>query len=532
MWSDAAMNVLRKVLSPMLFCVCTFSQGFTQDSLNGESLRTYPVDSLNVLLLNELSAKKVVMFGDAAHGHLTFERSITSFLNYWLDEVQRTPPRERMPRRIILALEMNSTFAKVMTDYFRSGDQLPLLRYFVDNATRYRSGTSFGFSVDALQFYEELRHVFLRLDSLQRTEHSGPVSLQLLGPEVDPPITPQDRMNLSDTEFQEKQTMWFAHVRDVESSKNIIQALKENPDSRALVFYGTAHLVRRLIDKNIVGGAPSLGPVYDYYLAHHLDSLLGRRNVSVFGTDPRPSERMTGRIEEFDHNSVGPDFIPHIEPVPPGQFPFYVVNSQPVVRATMELAKEYHSANDPFNWMLAGSALFRIVLASKYSYRGLDSSICSEADSLIQEIRAQYRVQSISSDVLSRAERITSGIDPLKDITLIDSIMMLANSNKDRMMMQSFREVLWNLPRAAGSFWYSREDNRAINNYQFVPFNESERKVIKERRRDIQTYCLLQLLWIGNSDEKRRAFAELKHLTKMEFDRPQEWYDWWRAKYD
>jgi hypothetical protein len=55
--------------------------------------------------------------------------------------------------------------------------------------------------------------------------------------------------------------------------------------------------------------------------------------------------------------------------------------------------------------------------------------------------------------------------------------------------------------------------------------------LITSRKEDLTEYFLVNLMWIGTSDEKKRAMEELKAKTGLKWETQQEWTAWWRTKY-
>jgi hypothetical protein len=225
------------------------------------------LDSLNTLLISELSKTRVVMFGDSYPGHITYSRCVTSFLECWLSRLQQSPRNTVLPRKLALALELGQAGETILNDYLTRGDRYPLMRFLIDEQMKFGSDayvTRLLF-VDYLQFCDRLRSIRTRIDSLNRQDPSLSISLEILGPEPNPPYRFSDVRSKPRQQFDAMKSQWDAGPRDRETSTRLTHYLAQHPSHKVLVFSRGTHVLRDSKD--------------GYFLARDLDSLLGRSNV-------------------------------------------------------------------------------------------------------------------------------------------------------------------------------------------------------------------------------------------------------------
>jgi hypothetical protein len=51
-------------------------------------------------------------------------------------------------------------------------------------------------------------------------------------------------------------------------------------------------------------------------------------------------------------------------------------------------------------------------------------------------------------------------------------------------------------------------------------------------KKDLTEYFLVELMWIGNTEEQDHARSRLQEITGLILKTPKEWSNWWRGKYN
>lgn len=476
----------------------------------------HQLDSLNALLLKELSKRRVVMIGDSYPGHITYSSCVTSFLESWLDRLQHTPSDTAMPRRLALALELGQPGEMILCDYLRTGDRYPLIRFLVDEQAKFDFDTyrTRQLSVDYLQFCERLRQVRNRIDSLNGRLPDVSVSLDILGPEPDPPYSYSDVRSKSRQEFNAVKSRWDTSERDQEVSLRLTKYLAQHPNQKLLVFSSSAHLQR----DNKEGT----------FLARYLDSLIGRAGVSVFRTSRIPRNPVSGpQIAEYIHDNEAPDFLISKPTSPPYPFPFFVVKSQNTFRALVDLAEQYDAGPDTLAKDLSRKMLAHALELLRRSHLALDPARNQQIASLQTVVAAATRKAIMASRTFADIRRLLSRFDPVQDVLEIDSVMTTFAPSQD--YYNTLTTLIDNLSAAASS---TSDTVRVVvlNDKQVDALTANWSRTWKQTKSDRHTYMLLQILWLGTPAEVANAMVALTRETGRDFSSALQWENWWQAR--
>ena len=477
-------------------------------------LALHPAEQLNVLILKELSTKRVVFFGDAYPGHITYSRCLTSFLGFWLDRLQQYPADTTVPRQVALALELGQPGADILNEYLRTGDRYPLLRFLIDeqmkfNGDMYRTRE---LSVDYVQFCERLRLVKMRVDSLNHQSANYAISLDVIGPEPEPPYGALEIRGTPRQDFNKTKSRWDAFERDRQTSSKLMHYLAGNPGARLLIFSAASHTLRTRGD--------------GIFLAHYLDSLVGRNNVSVFQTRRVLRDPVSGpQIEEHKHDGESHDFLVRKSATPPYPFPFFIVRSQNTLRAMVDLAEQYSTSSDTLERDRSRSLLGHALELLRCSHVALDPKQNSQIAIQQSIVAAATRKAILSSSTFPDIRRLVSRFDPVCDVVDIDSVMVTFTPSQD--YRNALTTLIDNLRRDSSSISINP---RVITNYRSVEeITEDWARTWRDKKADRRTYMLLQILWLGTPKEVTETMTALKQETGKDFSSAVEWEDWWQS---
>jgi hypothetical protein len=474
------------------------------------------LDSLNVLLARELSKNRVVMFGDSYPGHISNSRCVTSFLEYWLNGLQQNPSDTTLPHKIALALELGQHGEMVLNDYVRTGDRYPLIRFLVDEEEKFGSDAyhTRSPSSDYLQFCDRIRLIKLKIDTLNRQTPGFSISLEILGPEPQPPNGYTEMRRSARQYFDSMRSQWDADTRDRETSSHLAQYLTQHPDEKILVFSKGAHMLRDASD--------------GYYLARDLDSLLGRSTVSVFRTSLFQGNPVSApQIEEYRHDKATADFLVRKPVSPPHLFPFYLVKTQNTLRALAELSEQTSASPDTLQIDLSRRMLTHALELLRRSSLALDLIHNQEIAMLQAVVNAATRKAIMASQTYADIRRLISRFDAVKDVLEIDSVMTTFTPSSEY-----YNALTTMLDNLGGDSSSSQEDApRVIVGYKSVDtITATWARTWKERKSERRTYMLLQILWLGTPGEVVSAMNALKRETGRGYATPSQWEDWWQSK--
>ncbi len=515
--------------------VCAYAPPF--DSLC--IIRTYPFDSLNTILIDNLCRKKVVMIGDAYHEHGAFMRLVTGLLNRWVDTLEAEQKEgaraasaidgSAVPHKLMLFLENDSEHLDLHLRSIRNADAALWLSSMLKLETEWGHLIG-GTSVDVVEFAADLNRIIDRVARLNAKDSTHPYDFQIVGPEGVPPYKPFDRGQTRDTaqlrkkylEFERTKFNWFAHERDQISSNGIWKALTEHPGYKGVVFYGTAHLMRGLQNKADAGGrACGIDTANDYFLVHFLDVYFGRDSVAVFSSKRALGADESG-IAEYAHNGEMVDYNISCTLVPWGPSPLEIIPSRTVLTAFRELVRDCEKEGNEHGRMFGRAYATRLYLQLKRS--NLNNGIATRPllDSIRVHMRDTSAVTAANRDVL-----LDSLIAAYDGVSSIDSLQnwISIRASDSLLYNEMLNLVIMNIPGADPmyDFWNPIPIH--------LPLDTAMHAFVLAHNRDLVEYFLVNLLWIGTPDEKTHALAKLTMLTGQSYQTAEEWSKWWRGRY-
>ncbi len=516
-------------------------------------------DSLNALVLNNFTDKRIVMMGDRRHGTGYYMRLVTGVLDSWVSELENERRDQSakikdkeidwatlhsqlsLPKKLFLFVEQDSGGVAAMDEYFQTGDPVNML-------TRYDQRVYFAglYSVDWLEYLNDLRHVEERVEKLNAQDSSRPYDFRLVGPEIIPQYwrdykltrdTALSRQRLR--EFRKGRVKYDAQQRDGLTSESIRHLLDANPQYKALIFYGDAHLGRGkhdigdvFIDADVSVEENSSNSKEDvraeedlpkeqkegYYLVHYLDQYFSRDSVSTFVTGITPL-REEIKIIRYEEKSDSPDYIVLCKPETTLPFPLEFIRSQNTLLPLSELRKKYIEKSNEQEQIYYSIYTSRLYYQLKRSYLNTDSHIRPLLDSLLTDghdstATAKKRFTELSDKFIERFDAVQN-IDSLEDWMA----MPLRDSTTHLSMLKA---VIENLPSI------SEEDRDEIRN---ISLGERLKTVARRYDGELKEYLLVGLMWVGNTQEQDRARSELERMSGFVLRTPKEWSNWWRSKY-
>ncbi len=525
-----------------ILLICLAGCGKPQSSRN-IVMKVYPFHSLDSMALNDLRSKRIVMLGDGGHQYGYFMRMVTGVLGHWVDELElQKKGREsedrsgdiewnqfgyssRIPRKLFLFIEADSALVGDMNHYIQTGDILPWLKMIIQGESRYGRVMPSGISVANMEYFDELRNIKVRIDSLNDPRDSLRYDFRIIGPECIPSYLNDLKFTTDTTLMRERYEKfvrarfeYFLKQRDELSSSRIWNLLDANPDYKALVFYGTGHLLRGLRDKGAFG-KPSgwKGDTHGYFLAHYLDRYFSRDSVSVFFTFVSPSPGYTG-IQEIAKGPETPDY--EVECYPENDFPFPLewVNCRVTLRAILELREEYELEKGEDARF--SSEVYARWLASvlKFSYLGLGEREVPSVEKLIRT--ANDTSASLRRKYDEIADRLISEFDAVRNVNSLGEWFPL-QIRQYKFESYMLGHILTSLPTMMEA------DKEQVD----YGTGRGAGPVIARYSKELKEYYLVELMWLADSGERARARNDLRRLTGLKLKTPEEWSAWWRGRY-
>ncbi len=133
----------------------------------------------------------------------------------------------------------------------------------------------FGFYLENLEYYTNLRKFSLAVDSLNKHREKK-ISFKMKAFEQVGGINADRVASLSEMEHE----LWFVNERDSVTAGRVINYIDSNPNEQILIFYGSAHLNDSKFSKRM-GGIEKLTDEESmgYFLAYYLEQAFGIENV-------------------------------------------------------------------------------------------------------------------------------------------------------------------------------------------------------------------------------------------------------------
>ena len=511
----------------LILLVCSLLISCSSKPEQAKLLYTYPLDSLNNLIVENLRSKQIVMVGDGLRGHIHYMETITSSLHSWIEKVTATPNDPALPRHITLFLEMDDDGGRACNQFFSTGNLDSLMSYWTDLYMKY--GTPI-LTVDYFQFMNELREIKLQIAELNQKYPELHLDLKIAGCDADLPYSFSEILAMSREEYAKKDIWWVQRVRDRVSSVKITTQLLTDPGSKGIVFCTFNRLSRVPFDVDNPNGGPK---EQQYLLAHYLDSIFLRGKVATFQV--QQSQQLTkdnngaNFVQAYSTTPLTHDYLIGSVLSPPAPR-LLLFNTNKQLLSVISSGMQNHSQGGNFaDSQLTGRyiSLFRQVL--EHSYLALDKSRLNELQKVFT-YRIRSRKNTITmNNVLQIVEKTANDFDAIKNITNFDDWLLKIENPDDRYYDVMIRTVLKSLPESTS---VQRPGYRFTNVLESnLPLSDSEKQVIRERIEELKFYSLVNLLWLGSADERAAAKLSLQEMTGLSHEVPSAWQKWFEEKY-
>ncbi len=445
-------------------------------------------------IVHELSNRRIVLIADFYHNIALPYQTVLRVLNAWLDSIEKGTGHTR---HLTLFVEDDSSVANSVRKYLKTGNMNPFLDLALPST-----------SMERLEFYYDLRRVAKRIDTLNSKLPPGKrITFDIQGPEFMGVFSPGilDSSAHFDIEY-------FVAKRDSLAALNVITYLEQHPLQKALIFYGSAHLITKTVSKYVTG---SLSPeeAVGNYLAYYLKSKFGVD--SVFSINQIP-ERQVARW--FKHPING-DILLDSKDVPWGKADLANNNLSPdnfdafVLRG--EVFCPSHPLSQVFSKRILEASIARMqsigphpsgALAIRFYDQSLDALRFLTGDDSMNIRNAK------STKVVGRFD----GFRRLDSPGFRKQLTMYYKENGDRpdkmafLISLGFPMQLEGSPALSAPEWNSLLD-RTIP--QVVFLNS------------------VGIAMIGYPSEKEEAMKYLAQYSKQSFPDPAQYLKWWRKKY-
>jgi hypothetical protein len=481
-------------------------------------VNTYPIDSLNSLMMAEISARTIVMLADAYHGHNAYLKLVTDFLNYWLDQIQNDPANLNVPPKLCLVLENFPETGKIFNRFFETGNQDSLNQYLTEHYVKY----SWLFATtDYIEFLYNLRDIYQTTQNLKKSGKN--IDLQFLYPERDCPFRLNVDSTLSESERKVKEFYWFADERDQIIANNITSYLKTHPDYKCLVFYGSPHLIRTKVDQSRVYKYPGKS-YYQFFLAHYLDKMFGRKNISIFQTGYSANVDIS-KLYSLTNSA---DYLFNVNIFPDEPFPIFTLKTKARLALLLNLLEKLGKENELSNLDYINTCVH---LISNY-HQGSKFYSLSPLEWRLKYFNSMAE-WNLSIPSISRGyKRDIAKLNAVKSILELDKWIVEENIPNKSKYIQAYENALSNLSGTLGDSLRNLFHSNSLSVWPTEHFSMPDRLQIEHYKNELIQYLLINMLWISTPDEKHEALDYLQKKTGQTFTSRREWAVWWRQQYN
>ena len=517
LWSGLILSIFICII----FLIYHTNQGY----LKHENI--YPYDSLNVLLYETCCTHKCILLADSYHGRGYYKERVISFLRYWLNKTIADSNYIKIPSKLILFLEIDKNVQENFCSYIKTGDSYSLLSFLMDKNVNY---STYFFTIDNLIFLYELRDINEEISKANQNRKNK-IELRLIGSEANPPYNDEDIVKMSKEEFEKKRIVWFANERDRLSSMNIKNELDTDPDYKALIFYGSAHLLRGIQMKGVINTSPFAylnKTLNGYYLAHCLDSIIGRNQVSVFtdySSESGRNHQNESTIERLKFSEESPDFvINNVSLYPLSHCPIFFIRNRMTLKTLIVGLNKYGYGESKLDVALRIHYIKSLYYQLSRSYLYTSPVYKSKIDFIYRGV-PEEKEKSHVQQIIKIGNELINSFDAVKNIMRLDEWVTNTNLPDSTIHVPMMREIIRALPSSA----LINEDTEQWQSK--FRFSENEKKQILKRKDELIQYSLIILLWIASPSEKEAALQGLQKMTGMNYQTTENWSEWWISKY-
>lgn len=462
--------------------------------LSGCGIKQTANKTVEERIVEQLSTRRIVMVADFYHGIALPAQTVIHILDTWVAMVQHGTSNQR---RLTLILEDDSTVACAVKTYLDTGDMNPFLNLVLPSMT-----------MERLEFYARLRRIVQHIQALNsKLPRSQQIIFDVEGPEAKSALNPV----ISDLS-KPAGLRYFVDQRDSLAATNVISYLHRHPEQKALIFYGTNHLITKTVVKNVGGSLSAQESVGDY-LAFYLKKAFG--NDSVFSVNQIPE----GRVRQWLKHPLKKDVFYESREVPWRNIPtkFNALNPENfdafVVRT--EVFCPGHPLSQVFSRRILEAAVKRIRSLKSHTEGHLGARYYNQSLTAIRFLTGKDSM-NLKSAVSQKVVKSFNGFNRLNSkefrSQLTDYYMLNASHPRKMAFLVGlgFPIQLERLPALSPAKWNTLLDETMPR----VIFLNS-----------------IGIAMIGYPEEKAEAMQYLARFSRQNFKSPVQYLKWWRKKY-
>lgn len=445
-------------------------------------------DSVVAAMIN---SKRMVMLGENPHINVILYQSLVNILDKWIEISEKSRSKHNS---LILVLEMDSSSAQIINSYIRTGNDSLMKENIVPEAY-----------YETIEFYSNLRKFQIRLDSVINSSNLE-FSFSVKGFE-------NIGINI-DTSWLKKckreSELYFINDRDSSTAYNIIRFLDENPNTKVVMLYGSAHLQYGLVNKNYGFDDLKDEETKGYYLPYYLKNEYGKENVITINQfTEKPSDLPNSIIKYYTGKPllVKPEvsFGEHAE------YYYDLVLFRPY--EVMQIHR--------FSFIFSNFMLRKL------------SDIVASSERYLPGYKAFTGYWNTLSDIYfvtgmkyKNSKELLYWLDSTKNDDRFDRL----DSKEFELEMYKLYNESLNNPAATGILLEFGFEEKDLSQGP-LDTNEWHNKVWLNAQTKIKFTNSIGIYWFGYPDEKIKAKEYLVKFSGEDFAEPEKYLQWYRMKY-
>jgi len=454
-------------------------------------------DSLYILepekyIANKIFTHRITMLGEGIqHNHPITYLNLNNILNIWLDRIKND---ETLNSNLTIILEFDSTTVSLMDNYVKKGEIRPLLDLVAPN-----------FPLELLEQLYEYRKIYKNIekDNIKRKQK---INLSLKGFEEIGGCIKGNESYFNQS--QRENELWFINERDKYTSEGIIKYLKENPDQKAIIFYGSGHLQAGIVNKNIWGpptfslsAEESMGK----WIAQFLVDEFGEKEINIIVSVGLDYKFLSDT--PFENIKEGETFLLK---KPYEKFSYLKLNGINQYLVNQYINIPLHNINFALSRFIIEKSIEQVGQFEKLTgYKAGTGRV------------PLYYLNSILRTDFKTSEEIKKwyeggrfkGFDTF-DSSFSDKLSNFAIQNFVNFYYQS------QLPQIG---FYPPVSEYLAKNWK--------KEIWPEVLSNIKFINAVEIFWVGYPDEQEKAKKFLKEFSGKDFDEPALYLQWWRKEY-
>ena len=423
----------------------------------------------NVYIIDQLAHEKIVMLADFSHGYALPYKSLISLLNEWVYKVKSGESKDY---NLSLILEADTQEVSNLKMFLLNGNYESLLKFWLPYNT-----------MEWLEFCADLRALDMKINKLDE-DKSFPhkINFDLSGGETYNAFDNPKKYQFSKIEGQK----FFVDLRDSSASQNIIAYLDKNKNRKAIIFYGSTHLIKNLVHKNVDDSLPDSETI-GYYLAHYLKKRYGDDSVLSINQAWISKQMLENSLFS---SAVDSDIFVYSNNIPWNKF--QPQNYDGFIIRTENLAP-CHYLRNIFSRNIIAADIERLQYIKKYLVGALAGRFYNEAKESLELLTGQ------------NFNEIDEWQNWIKKNNY-DGIARLDSKEFENYIFDNYYENPTN--NKIKLEMYTLGFGPAIMGKQLIPKSEWEENW-KAVLRPLKYLNAVGLLWVGTSEEKQKAKSYL-----------------------